>query len=82
MARIVWQSSGLSWEEVCRRAAARRNWNERRQRAARARQQEVWNLLLAWGQFRGVQALIAQRLQVSEMAISRDVAALRAAGRW
>jgi DNA-binding CsgD family transcriptional regulator len=82
MARIMWQSSGLTWDEVCRRAGARRLWNERRRRAAHQRQHEVLNLLLTWGQFRGVQALIAQRLQVSEMTVSRDVTALREAGLW
>jgi hypothetical protein len=82
MARIIWQRQGLSWDEVCRRAGARRRWNERRRAAQQQRQHEVWCLLCRWGTWRGVQRAIAEQLGVHPSVISRDVAMLRRGGAW
>jgi hypothetical protein len=82
MARIVWQRQGLTWDEICRRAGARRRWNERRRAAQQRRQHEVLRLLCQWGEGRGMQRAIADQLGVHPWVISRDVAALRQAGLW
>jgi hypothetical protein len=39
------------WETVSQRAAGRRKFNELRQALARERQQQVWGLWLAWGDY-------------------------------
>jgi len=82
MARIVWQQAGLSWGEVCRRVAARRQWNERRRASRQQRQHEVWCLLCQWGGWRGMQRVIADQLGVHPSVISRDIGALRRQGLW
>ena len=64
MAHIVWQQAGLSWDEVYRRAGARRRWNERRRAALQQRQLKVWCLLGQLGEWRGMQWAIADHLGV------------------
>ena len=57
---INWQHSGLSWDEVCRRAAARRRWNSPRTFLASERRRQVLELVLALGGLeRGAQSRIA-----------------------
>jgi hypothetical protein len=82
MAQIAWQRHGLTWDEVCRRAGARRRWNERRRAAQQQRQQKVWCLLCQWGEWRGMQRVIADQLGVHPSVISRDIGALRRQGLW
>jgi hypothetical protein len=72
-----------SWEEVCRRAAARRHYNAVRHFEALQRQTQVAALLGQYGILtHGVQARIARELKVSRATICRDVAALLQAVSW
>jgi len=82
MARIVWQQAGLNWDVVCRRAGARRRWNEGRRAAQQQRQHEVLRLLCQGGEWRGMQRSIADHLGVHPSVISRDLVALRRQGLW
>lgn len=59
-----------------RRAGGRRRYNADRQLAAEARRLQVLRLLRQWGLRRGIQARIANALDVSPATISRDVAQL------
>jgi hypothetical protein len=71
---IVWQRSGLTWEDICRRAGARRRWNALRTFLANERRCQVLELLLELGGLQwGVQAEIARRLQVHPSVISKDI---------
>lgn len=64
----------LTPEQAYRRAGGRRRYNLQRQKAARARRDEVRRLLELYGeQRRGTQARIARELGVSEATVSRDV---------
>jgi hypothetical protein len=78
MARIVWQSSGLPWDEVCRRAGARRRWNERRQEVARQRLDRVQAAWLRWDGTWGWQVRLARELQVHRSTVTRDLQKIRA----
>jgi hypothetical protein len=78
---IDW-SHPSSYEEARARLIGRRRFNERRQALARARQQQVWELLLVWGEYRGVQARIALELRVDKSTVCRDVARLRQSLAW
>jgi hypothetical protein len=66
-----------SWEEVCRRHAARRRWNAVRRVVAADRRRRVLELALALGGLqRGAQSRIAAALGVHPATISRDLAKL------
>lgn len=65
-----------SFDAVCRRASGRRHYNAMRKFQATYRRIQVTNLLSKWGFEYGVQARIAQELNVSEATISRDIAAM------
>jgi hypothetical protein len=70
------------WESVCRRNAGRRHYNSVRRSQQELRRLRVAKLLWKYGRhglWRGLQALLARYLGVSEGTISRDVAALFAA---
>jgi hypothetical protein len=69
----------VSDAEAYRRAGARRNFNERRQAAARQRRAVVQQAWLEQGGQRGWQAQLARELQVSRATICRDVAVIKAA---
>ena len=74
MSTIIWQHSGLSWDEVCRRAAARRRWNSLRTFLASERRRQVLELVLALGGLeRGAQSRIAEALGVHRSTISKDL---------
>lgn len=60
------------WNSVCARAAGRRRYNSLRRLKQRLRRREVLTLLWTLGSGRGVQARIAQRLDVSPSTICRD----------
>jgi hypothetical protein len=71
---IIWQHSGLSWDEVCRRAAARRRWNSLRTFLANERRRQVLELVVALGGLeRGAQSRIAEALGVHRSTISKDL---------
>jgi hypothetical protein len=66
-----------SWDEVCRRHAARRRWNAVRRVLRETRRQRVRELVLELGGLqRGVQAAIARMLGVHRSVISKDLKAL------
>lgn len=74
MSTMVWQRSGLSWDEVCRRAAARRRWNSLRTFLANERRRQVLELVVAGGGFWwGMQSDIAQKLKVHRSTVSKDL---------
>jgi hypothetical protein len=63
-----------SWDEVCRRHAARSRWNAVRRVLAESRRQEVLTLLLEYGGLqRGVQRRLAEALGVHRSVISKDL---------
>jgi hypothetical protein len=65
------------------RLAGRWDYNQLRSQLRREREQEVWELLRAWGEYRGVQRRIAAELRVHPSTICRSIAALRQAeGVW
>jgi len=71
---IVWQRTGLTWDEVCRRAAARRRWNALRTFLANERRRQVLELLVELGGLeRGAQSRIAEALKVHRSNISKDL---------
>jgi DNA invertase Pin-like site-specific DNA recombinase len=78
MASIVWQRQGLPWAEVCRRAGARRKWNERRRALARQRQALVEAAWLASAGTWGWQAALARQLGVHRSTVTRALQAVRA----
>jgi hypothetical protein len=66
-------SRRTSWDEVCRRVAGRRKYNQWQRAMAAARQDEVFTLLLAYGWHTwGTLTKIAQELQVHRSTITRD----------
>lgn len=74
MSTIRWQRSGLSWEQMCRRAGARNRWNSLRTFLANERRRQVLELLIELGGLeRGAQAEIARRLKVHPSVISKDI---------
>ena len=70
--RNSWWSTPVSWDEVCKRARGRANYNARRRLAARLRQRQVLRLVARFGWKYGVQSLIAAHLGVSRATICRD----------
>jgi transcriptional antiterminator len=71
---IVWQRSGLSWDQICRRAGARNRWNSLRTFLANERRRQVLELLLALGGLeRGAQSRLAEALGVHRSTISKDL---------
>jgi hypothetical protein len=63
-----------SWEEVCRRHAARRRWNAVRRVVAEDRRRQVLELVLALGGLqRGTQSRIAAALGVHRSTICKDL---------
>jgi hypothetical protein len=63
-----------SWDEVCRRHAARRRWNAVRRVAAEDRRRRVLELVRALGGLeRGAQSRIAAALGVHRSTISKDL---------
>jgi hypothetical protein len=66
----------VSEEEMRKRACGRRRYNAVRSLLKTLRRQEVLELLAAWGFGYGVQARIAQVLNVHPSVVSRDIAAL------
>jgi hypothetical protein len=63
-----------SWEEVCRRHAARRRWNAVRRVVAADRRRRVLELALALGGLpRGAQSRIAAALGVHRSTIGKDL---------
>jgi hypothetical protein len=81
--------SAASWrcppdrDTARRRLAGRWYYNERRSQLRREREQQVWELLQTWGEYRGVQRRIAKELRVHPASVCRAVAALRQAkGVW
>jgi hypothetical protein len=65
-------TSGLSWDEICRRASGRRQYNSVRQFRADYRLVKVVELLHQTGFRRGYQTKIAKVLGVSRSTICRD----------
>jgi hypothetical protein len=72
ISRANWRTP-TDWATVCARSSGRRKWNAARQQAARARQDQVFKLLLSygWGNF-GVCAKIAREMHVHRCTIVRD----------
>jgi hypothetical protein len=63
-----------NWEEVCRRAAARRRWNAVRRVVAADRRRQVLELVLALGGLeRGAQSRIAAALGVHRSTVCKDL---------
>jgi hypothetical protein len=64
----------LTWDEVCRLAAARRRWNAVRRFLADQRRRQVLELLIELGGLEwGAQAEIARQLHVHRSTISKDL---------
>jgi hypothetical protein len=64
----------VSWEEVCRRHAARTRWNSLRRFLAEDRRRRLLELVLEVGGLpRGVQRQLAALLQVDPSTISKDL---------
>jgi hypothetical protein len=70
-------TSGLSWDEICRRASGRRQYNSVRQFRANYRLTRVTALLRKIGMGRGCQSRIAEMLGVHRSTVSRDLARVR-----
>jgi len=66
------------WDEVCRRASARRAWHALQRIRVLVRRRKVVRLADALGGLcrRGVQAAVARRLGVSRATVCRDIAAI------
>lgn len=73
-------SAPINSDEAWKRAGGRRAYNARRTFAAEHRRAEVAKLLATFGVAKGVQAMIASKLGVSEPTISKDVKALLRSG--
>ncbi len=88
-ARINWKAP-RTWDEVCRRHAARQRWNSLRRFLAEERRRRVLELILELGGLEwGAQSRIAEALGVHRTTISRDLAkimplakACPSCGRW
>jgi hypothetical protein len=65
-----------TWEEVCRRHAARRRWNAVKKVVAACRRGEVLELLTRFGWQHGTPARIARTLGVHRSTVSRDLKVL------
>jgi hypothetical protein len=71
---IVWQRSGLSWDQLCRRAGARRRWNSLKTFLATERRRHVLELVIELGGLQwGAQSAIARQLHVHRSTISKDI---------
>jgi hypothetical protein len=71
---IRWERSGLSWDQICRRAGARRRWNSLRTFLANERRRQILELLIEQGGLeRGAQSRIAEALGVHRSVISKDL---------
>ena len=66
-------SQRTSWDEVCRRAAGRRKYNQWQRAMAAARQDEVFKLLIrhGWNTW-GTLSRIARELHVDRSTVCRD----------
>ena len=73
MGTIDWNHP-RTWDEVCRRAAARRRWNAVRRVVAEDRRRQVLELVLALGGLqRGTQSRIAAALGVHRSTVCKDL---------
>lgn len=73
MGNIDWNHP-RTWDEVCRRAAARRRWNAVRRVVAEDRRRQVLELVLALGGLqRGTQSRIAAALGVHRSTVCKDL---------
>jgi hypothetical protein len=76
MTRGQWHAR-TDWEEVCRRAAGRRKYNEWQRKFTNERRDLVWTLLIAGGLDRwGLLSDIARELGCHRSTIMRDKRAL------
>jgi hypothetical protein len=74
-------TAGMSWDQVCRRAAGRKRFNAWRQRRAVERRFLVMKLLEELGGSHGVQARIAKILGVARSTITADLQRIHAEAR-
>jgi hypothetical protein len=76
MTRQQW-AQRTSWDEVCKRQAGRRKYNQWRQTLVNERRHEVWRLLIVGGLDRwGLLTEVAHLVGVSRWTIARDRKAL------
>ncbi len=66
-----------SWDEICRRASARRRYNSVRKLRAEVRRFELAEHVRRHGLAHGEQKALAAQFQVSPSTISKDLAAIR-----